>query len=284
MTPKNLQIFSPKKFSEFIGQNQARTIAEILVKAAKIENRRLPNVIVDGEYGLGKTTLAKVMLNELGIPVTIYDSAALNKEIPPLSGTIIIDEIHNLEPQICDSLNILLDRDDFTIVGCTTNPGALPMAFKSRFRSIHLVRYTEAELSQILDTSCLQRGLSIAPTILKRIAERSRGNPRDCLTFLQFIFELMVSKHSKKLTANLVDEAFGLLEITRIRYGDEHISLYRRDLDYLNAIPKDRPVGISYIASKIGIDAETIETEIEPYLLQVGLIDRTNKGRTRVGY
>jgi Holliday junction DNA helicase RuvB len=273
---KNLEIFTPKNFQEFIGQNQAKKVAQIIVKAAKAENRRIPNILIDGEYGLGKTTLAQIILKSLGLDPVLYDSASLNRELPELKGTIIIDEVHNLEPQICDSLNILLDRGDFSVIGCTTKPGALPMAFKSRFRSIHLVRYTNLDLTTILDASCLRKSLTLNPAVLRRIAERSRGNTRIALNYLSFIFDMLASRKSKAVTMSLVNEAFDLLEV-------DNIGLQRRDKEYLATIPIDRAVGIQYISARMGLDAETIETEIEPYLMQLGLVDRTNKGRIRVG-
>jgi Holliday junction DNA helicase RuvB len=117
-------IFSPTSFDEYIGQNGAKNAAKIMVQAASIENRPIPNILIDGPYGLGKTTLAKLIMDAAGLPVKIIDGSSVKDA--DISGTLIIDEIHNIPSEICDSLNVKIDQGSLHIIGCTTRLGGLP--------------------------------------------------------------------------------------------------------------------------------------------------------------
>lgn len=273
---ENLQIFAPKNFSEYVGQEKAKAIASVMVGAAKKENRALPNTMIDGSYGLGKTSLAKVIAEEIGIKPKIIDAASLNKEVKLTSKLTIVDEIHNLDASVADSLNILMDAGTIRIIGCTTNPGMLPAAFRSRFRTIHLDHYTVWNIRQIIDLACLRKGVPINGATLAEIAKRSRLNPRVALNHLSFIFDLMSVQNQYSPTVKLAKSAFTMLDVDDNGYN-------ARDYAYMRAFPSDgRPVGIKALEAVTGIDAKTIEAEIEPYLLQTGKIDRLPRGRIKV--
>lgn len=274
MHSENLTIFSPQNFVDYVGQPRAKKIASVIVQASKLQRKPLPNLLITGGYGLGKTSLAQVIRKEAGETVRIIDAASLNKELIPLSRGIIIDEIHNLDPQTADSLNILIDQGKTSIIGCTTNPGAISSAFKSRFRTIELDRYTVEDIKLIITHISVRKMIDINGKTVTDIALRSRLNPRVAINNLSFIFDYMTVNGALSVSPRLAQEAFDTL-------GIDPKGFTQRDHEYM-AILSDKPLGISNIASRLGIDSQTIEKEIEPYLLQIGYIDRMNRGRVKI--
>jgi Holliday junction DNA helicase RuvB len=271
---QKVEIFAPQNFDEYVGQNSAKDIVKIIIEAAKIEHRNLPNVMVDGPYGTGKTTLARLVLRGYNGRDGVLDAASVNRTLPT-KGTIVIDEIHNLNSEVADSLNVILDQGQLSIIGCTTNPGALSSAFRSRFRSVHLEPYSVKDIETILRHVTERKGY-IPTDQLSSIAARSRFNPRTGLNYLATIFDWMAVNTETIIHRSLVDEVF-------IRLGVDRLGYTKRDKEYLAAIPEDRAVGIQYISAVTSIDTTTIESEIEPYLMQTGLIDRTSRGRVKLG-
>jgi len=266
--------FRPRNFEEYIGQDEAIYLARIMVAAALNEARALPNIMIAGGYGLGKTTLATLIIQAMGVPLRVYDGYSINKEIPS-PGTIVIDEIHNLQPEITDVLNGHIDSGKLSIVGCTTNPGALPLAFRSRFRNLFLEDYRVEDLTKILSLICNRRAIEYTSDGLEFIAQRSRFNARQAITFLQIVFDFMSVQKQSSLTKAIATQTLDKL-------GVDERGLLPRDKKYLNAVPHDRAVGLSYLVSMLGIDEDTIANEIEPYLMRMGYIDRTSRGRTLI--
>lgn len=267
-------IFEPQNFDEYIGQDRAKALVKIMIEAADKENRPLPNMIIAGSYGLGKTTLAKLILK--GKPYQETTGTAANTR-DNFSGYILVDEIHNIRPEICDDINKKLDSGRLRIVGCTTNPGLLPGPFRSRFRVIQLEAYTVEDLTQIQYNAINRKGtITASYALLEEISKRGRSTPRRTLQYLAFIMDLMSVKNEGVLTQETLDEAFDKL-------GVDNLGLLDIDHRYLNALPTDRPVGLQYLTSVLQIDKDTIEQEIEPYLMQQKLIDRTTRGRYKIG-
>lgn len=272
--PALVDVFTPTSFEDYVGQTDVKELAQIMVKAALAEKRRLPNIMIVGEYGLGKTSLAKLVVKGVGLEPTVIDAMSINKAIPT-DGTVIIDEIHNLDAEVADTLNIHLDRGRLTIIGCSTDPGALPPAFRSRFRTLVLDNYTDDELTTILSKASHRKGVMAPSSTLRRVAERSRNNARMAINNLAFVFDLMVVRGQKTITDTLVYDAFTKLNIDANGYT-------KRDYKLLAALPFDRPVGLQYLSAVTGIDEKTIEEEVEPYLMRTGKLDRTLRGRIKL--
>lgn len=267
-------IFEPKSFADYIGQDEAKEAALIMIKAAKKESRPLPSILIDGEYGLGKTTLAKLIVKEFNQSYKFLDATSANNN-PPSSGLYIIDEIHNLLPEVCDELNTYLDSGSLQIIGCTTHSGYLPSPFRSRFRSLHLVQYSTEELAEILRQVVHRKGVTTSDKALENIAHRSRHNARIANMNLMFIFDLMAIEDKTFIDMSVINDAFKKLKV------DEN-GFTTRDHAYMNALPEERAVGVQYISAIIGVDTKTIEKEIEPFLMRKGLVDRTPRGRVKV--
>lgn len=266
-------IFSPTNFDEYIGQENTKVLLKIAIEAAKKEQRPLPNIMLVGGFGQGKTALAKVVFHEFGLDPKLMDGSFVNTKLP--KGPVIIDEIHNLTPNVADSLNILLDSGSVHIIGCTTNVGLLPAAFRSRFRIFNLKNYTVNELVTIAGNICARKGVTANQKILYEIAKRSRFNARQVTMYLSTIFDLMAIENQTIVSESLVKRVFKLLSVDDKGYLD-------RDREYVQALPEGRPVGIKWLSAVLGIDDETIEQEIEPFLLQQGVIDRTPRGRLKI--
>lgn len=264
----------PSSFDEYIGQEKAKEFVQILVTAAKKDNRRIPNILFSGPAGLGKTTLAKLVLK--GMPAMFVDGNAVNSTYSDLFGHVIIDEIHNVKPNVCDSLNILVDNNKLNILGCTTNAGQIPKALRSRFRTVSLFPYTDEDLVAIMKGVLARKKKSktIKDDFLLEIAKRSRNTPRRAIQYLLFTLDLISVKGQNKLSDKLLEESFRMI-------GVDERGLLEIDHKYLAAFPNDwnRSVGIQYLSAVLGIDRETLEEDVEPYLMQLKLIDRTAKGR-----
>lgn len=268
-------IFKPQTFDDYVGQEQAKELIKVMLDAAEQEERYYPNLLLTGSAGLGKTSLAQIILS--GIPHRFLAGSSVNECYEELRNFVIIDEIHNVKHEVCDTLNTVIDRGGIVIMGCTTNPGKLPGPFRSRFQTITLEQYTIDDLVEIQRRVLNRKGtLEMDDGLLSVIALRGRGTPRITLKYLAFVMDLMTVNGHNTLTRELLDQAFDML-------GVDEQGLLKIDHDYLSAFPTNgRPVGIQYLQAVLAQDKETIEQEIEPYLLQLKLIDRTPRGRQKI--
>ncbi len=294
----------PDSFDEYIGQTDVKENIKVFVKAAKIRNTNLDHVLLYGPPGLGKTTLAHIIANELGSNIktasgpTIEksgDLAAILSTLEP-NDVLFIDEIHRIPRYIEEILysamedfkldiiigndgqsrNIKIDLPPFTLVGATTRAGDLSSPLRDRFGIVSKLEfYTDEELTQIVERTARVIGSKIEKTAAHEIAIRSRKTPRIANRLLKRVSDFALVEGSDKITLAIVKKSLERLKINEN-------GLDSTDVDYLMSIIKKfngGPVGIESIASSIGEEATTIEDVIEPFLLQEGYVKRTSRGR-----
>lgn len=291
----------PSSFNEIIGQADVVNRLKIIVHGCTMSNSVMPHTLIDGPPGLGKTTVASAIANEMNVNLYTINAAnirSIKNILPYIMGmaprsVLFIDEIHRL-PKIVEEflypvmedfvLNITVkDKDDkdipakidlplFTLVGATTNGGKLSQPFYDRFTvKEHLVFYTQDELAKLAGLNAKKLGLMISESDTLEIAKRSKGTPRILNARLQW-YKNYIAYH-KNISID-IDTIF-------ISQGIDSMGLDVYDRLYLDILRKNKgnPLGLKSISSLTGIAIETIENSIEPYLLREGLVVRTQKGR-----
>ncbi len=294
----------PQTLDEYIGQEKARSNLKIYIQAAKERGEALDHVLFYGPPGLGKTTLAGIIANEMGVNMKVTSGPAIEKpgEMAAIlnnlseGDVLFVDEIHRLNRQVEEVLypamedfaidivigkgatarSIRLDLPHFTMVGATTRAGLLTAPLRDRFGVIHhLEFYTEEELRAIVLRSAQVLGVEIEPGGALELARRSRGTPRLANRLLKRVRDFAQVKYEGRITREIADFALDLLEVDR--YG-----LDQMDRLILNTMIEKftgGPVGLDTLAAAIGEDAGTIEDVYEPYLIKRGFINRTPRGR-----
>ncbi|WP_028264546.1 Holliday junction branch migration DNA helicase RuvB [Atopobium fossor] len=294
----------PKTLDQYVGQERVRDNLRVLIEAAKTREEPLDHVLFSGPPGLGKTTLANVLANEMGSKLHTTSGPAIERtgDLAAIltnleAGDILfIDEIHRLNHMVEEVLypamedffldivigkgpaarSIRLDIPKFTLVGATTRTGLLTGPLRDRFGiSFRLDYYTVDELADIVSRSAAILGVVIDGQGAAEIASRSRGTPRLANRLLKRVRDYAQVRADGTITWDVAAEALTFFEI-------DEMGLDWMDVKILNALCstfRGRPVGLSTIASAVGEDASTIEDVYEPYLLQRGLLVRTPQGR-----
>ena len=294
----------PRRLDEFVGQERIKAQLGIALEAAKARGEALDHVLLAGPPGLGKTSLAHILREELGVGIRSIAGPALERKgdiaaiLTSLEerDVLFVDEIHRLSRAVEEVLypaledfrldiivgqgpaarTLTLDLPPFTLVGATTRTGLLTTPLRDRFGiTYRLELYTVAELAQIVRRSARILRVEVAAEAAEEIARRARGTPRVANRILRRVRDVAEVRHDGVVTLAVAREALELLEVD----GE---GLERIDRALLETITRKfggGPVGLSTLAVALGEEPETIEDVYEPYLLQLGLVQRTPRGR-----
>jgi holliday junction DNA helicase RuvB len=294
----------PRRFDEFVGQERVKEQLTIALEAARSRGEALDHVLLVGPPGLGKTSLAYILREELGVGIRTVAGPALERKgdlaaiLTALEerDVLFVDEIHRLSAAVEEVLypaledfrldivvgqgvaarTLTLDVPPFTLIGATTRTGLLTTPLRDRFgMTFRLDYYESGELTTIVDRSAGILGVEIRDDAAEEIARRARGTPRVANRILRRVRDVAEVRHQGVVTSEVAAEALELLEV-------DQCGLERTDRELLRAIVErfdGGPVGLSTLAVALGEAPDTVEDVYEPYLLQLGFIQRTPRGR-----
>ncbi|MEF9970681.1 MAG: Holliday junction branch migration DNA helicase RuvB [Oscillospiraceae bacterium] len=294
----------PRSLDEYIGQKKAKENLSIFIEAAKMRREPLDHVLLHGPPGLGKTTLAGIIANEMGVNMRITSGPAIEKagDLAALltnlqeNDILFVDEIHRLNRSVEEILypamedyaidiiigkgpsanSIRLDLPKFTLIGATTRSGQLTAPLRDRFGvTLRLELYTTEELQKIVTRSAEILDIAIEPEGAREIACRSRGTPRIANRILRRVRDFAQVRADGVITYAVADEALTRLEVDKLGLDAIDKRMLRSIIEFYGG----GPVGLETLAATINEEAVTLEDVYEPYLLQQGFITRTPRGR-----
>ncbi len=294
----------PRTLDEYVGQERMKANLRVFIKAARERGEPLDHVLLYGPPGLGKTTVAHILSHEMGATIRSTSGPAIERAgdlaaiLTNLEGVgiLFIDEIHRLQPALEEILyqamedfridiiigqgpmarTVKIDLPPFTLIGATTRIGLLTGPLRDRFGIVHhLDFYPVADLVRIIERSARIMGISLDHGGAEEIARRSRGTPRIANRLLRRVRDFVQVEGDGRIGGSVAERYLERLEVDR--YGLDRID--RRILLTIHEKFDDGPVGVNSIAAALGEERDTIEEIYEPYLLQIGFLDRTSRGR-----
>jgi Holliday junction DNA helicase RuvB len=294
----------PRVLDDYIGQDRVRENLQVSIAAARQRGEALDHVLLFGPPGLGKTTLAYVIANEMGAPIRSTSGPVMEKPgdlaaiLTNLQArdVLFIDEIHRMSPTIEEILypaledfeldivigqgpsarSVKVPLQPFTLIGATTRAGLLTSPLRSRFGIVHrLDFYREADLNEIVLRSARILGVGIELEASGELSRRSRGTPRIANRLLRRVRDFAEVRADGRITSDVCHRALQLLEVDQHGFDEADRRLLRTIIDKFGG----GPVGLNSLAAAIGEEKDAIEDIYEPYLIQIGFLDRTSRGR-----
>jgi Holliday junction DNA helicase RuvB len=294
----------PRTLDDYIGQDRVRENLHVSITATRQRREALDHVLIYGPPGLGKTTLAYVIGNELGVPVRATSGPVLEKpgDLAALltnlkeRDVLFIDEVHRMSPAIEEilypamedyELDIMIGQgpsarsvkvplQPFTLIGATTRAGLLTAPLRARFGIVHrLDFYTDADLFEIVTRSARILGVDVDQEAARELSRRSRGTPRIANRLLRRVRDFAQVRADGRVTAAVAHDALTLLEVDAHGFDEADRRLLRAIIEKFDG----GPVGLNSLAAAIGEEKDAIEDIYEPYLIQIGFLDRTPRGR-----
>jgi holliday junction DNA helicase RuvB len=299
----------PRAIDDYIGQDRVRENLQVSIAAARQRSEALDHVLLYGPPGLGKTTLAYVIANELGTTIRATSGPVIEKP-GDLAGiltdlgdrhVLFIDEIHRMSPTIEEILypaledyefdvvvgqgpsarSVKVPLQKFTLIGATTRAGLLTSPLRARFGIVHRLEfYTETDLEEIVRRSARILNVPIEPDAAREIARRSRGTPRIGNRLLRRVRDYAQVRADGRITGAVAHAALKLLEVDEHGFDEIDRKLLRTIIDKFGG----GPVGLNTIAAAIGEEKDAIEDIYEPFLIQIGFLDRTPRGRVATAH